>query len=130
MRKPTIYFVGMHNKPGMQPLDSRTKTGKLIDKIIYVLQENKCVKTNLYNTDYRPNIIQKFDLAMDWHHRIKPSPDDIIVLLGTEVHEHYVKTLEHRKIIKIPHPASRRSHESITGYILYAVEEINKYLWN
>ena len=28
------YFVGMHNKPGMKPLDSKTMSGKMIDAVI------------------------------------------------------------------------------------------------
>jgi hypothetical protein len=29
-----IIFVGLHNKEHMKPLDSKTKSGKLIDRII------------------------------------------------------------------------------------------------
>jgi hypothetical protein len=51
MSKGRIIFVGIHNKPGMKPLDSRTKSGKIIDEVIRGLEGRECVKTNLFDCD-------------------------------------------------------------------------------
>jgi hypothetical protein len=44
-----IIFVGVHNKPFKKPLDSRTSSGKRIDKIISHLPNLECEKMNLFN---------------------------------------------------------------------------------
>ena len=49
-----IVFVGIHYKPGLEALDSRTKTGKIIDLIINQVGNIPCEKTNLFPTDYLP----------------------------------------------------------------------------
>ena len=83
-----IIFVGMHNKPGVMPLCTSTKSGKLIRKIYNELpKEIGILKTNLYNIDYYPIQLEKYNLALDWHHRINLEFDDIIILLGAEVHK-------------------------------------------
>jgi hypothetical protein len=59
-----VIFVGMHNKPGMEPLDSRTKSGKLIDRIINELPID-CIKTNLYDDSW-PVDFEDNDLMLWW----------------------------------------------------------------
>ena|ERR1035437_9456248 len=118
-----IIFVGMHNKPMKMPLCSSTKSGKLVDRIIEALKPIECLKTNLYDVDYFPKREEKFDLARNWHTRIDPESVDVIVLLGAEVHEHYVKNL-FDKVVKIAHPSSKRSHEAMNKYVISAVQEI------
>ena len=48
-----VLFVGMHNKVGMKPLDSKTMSGKMIDAVIKELPF-KCIKTNLCEVEYFP----------------------------------------------------------------------------
>ncbi len=120
-----IIFVGMHNKPMKKPLCSSTKSGKLVDKIAFGFNH---LKTNLYNVDYYPKTEdEKYTLACDWIRRIDVFPNDIIILLGAEVHENFV--FEHPgKIIKIPHPSSQRSHEQMSEYVLNARNKIETLL--
>jgi len=121
-------FVGMHNKIGKMPLCSSTRSGKLIDKIIDKLKPIECIKTNLYDVDYLPKTNEeKFSLAAEWHNRIEPKLNDIIVLLGAEVHKNYI-LISSNKIIKIAHPSSNRSHEAMNKYVSNTVEKINKIL--
>ncbi len=119
-----IIFVGMHNKPNKEPLCSSTKSGKLIDRIIKKVKPIRYLKTNLYNTEYYPPENSKERLAQDWINRYNPQPDDIIVLLGAEVHKHYIERLKIKNVIKIPHPASQRSHVDMKAYVTRAVKQI------
>lgn len=122
-----VIFVGMHNKENKMPLCPSTKTGKLINQIIHkITPELFSQRTNLYDIDYYPSSLNesKFELALDWHERIQPTEDDIIVLLGAEVHENFIqKSLT--KIIKVAHPASKRSHIEMNEYIKRVSNLIN-----
>lgn len=78
-----IYFVGIHNKPGMKPLDSKTKSGKIIDQIISQFPDCECIKTNLCDIDYFP--IDRFEIREEcqkWNETYGAKEDSIIVLLG------------------------------------------------
>ena len=119
-----IIFVGMHNKPMKMALCSSTKSGKLVNRIIEALKPFKCQKTNLYDVDYLPiRNDEKFDLAMDWHERVRPEFGDVIVLLGAEVHENYNKDL-YDNTVKLAHPSSKRSHVEMNEYVMDAVDKI------
>lgn len=53
--KIKICFVGIHHKTNMEALDSRTKSGQLIDAIIARLGDGFEVgKRNLFPTEYLP----------------------------------------------------------------------------
>jgi hypothetical protein len=128
MKNPSlqILFVGMHNKPGMKPLDSRTMSGKMIDKIIKEIPF-KCVKTNLCEVEYLPkdkNEIWAFNLS--WNSKYEPSSETIIVLLGRWTQENFLLT--NAKIVKLPHPASCMGYVNKEDYIKKAVERINSIL--
>lgn len=117
-----VIFVGMHNKPDQPPLCSSTKSGKLIDRIAKNFTH---VKTNLYDVDYYPKgIEEKYELSCDWLSRINPAENEIVVLLGQEVHDNCI--YESKNIIKFPHPSSQRSHEQMDAYVKYAIEKINQ----
>ena len=120
-----IILVGMHNKPGKMPLCSSTKTGKLLNRILLNFRDMEIVKSNLYNIDFYPFHADKKELALDWHSRINPTVKDIIILLGAEVHKNFIEYL-HLNTIKLAHPASKRSHESMDKYVVNAVEKIEK----
>jgi len=115
-----LIFVGIHNKPGKMPLCSSTKSGKLIDRIIKSIDEDfacGCIKSNLYDVDYCPKEAKlKKELATDWWNRINPNNNDIIILLGAEVH----KWFEYRnigKVIKIAHPSFKWGEDSMSNYV-------------
>lgn len=118
-----IYFVGMHNKAGMKPLDSRTKTGGIIDGITDKLGF-PCVKTNLCNVEYKPESEEMQKHVDLWHETHKPRGTDFVVLLGAWVKEEF----DNRGIpvITLPHPASTFGGKKKSEYIDDAVAKIYK----
>lgn len=107
MSKGRIIFVGVHNKPGMEPLDSRTKSGKIIDEVIAGLPGRECLKTNLYNTIEIPQTkMERLFHATEWRVKINPTYEDITVTLGLHVHFNFALTYPYQ-IIFANHPASR-----------------------
>ena len=50
-----ICFVGIHNRPGKTPLDSSTRTGKVIDRIIQACGDGfEFEKRNFFDMDRMP----------------------------------------------------------------------------
>lgn len=76
-----IIFVGLHHKPGMAALDSRTKTGKMVDEIIGYLGNHECEKRNLFPQERMPTKLEANQALRDW----KKTPGAIHVLLGKQV---------------------------------------------
>jgi hypothetical protein len=117
------FFVGMHNKPQMKPLDSKTMSGKMIDAIINELPVF-CTKTNLCEVDYMPldrnEILNQNKL---WLEKYQPSQDSIIILLGNWVHKNFM--FKNAKIIMLPHPASRIGNVNKKAYVQNALDKIN-----
>lgn len=125
-----IIFVGEHNKRGLKPLCSTSKSGELIDIIISHFQEYETILTNLYDTDETPHITTKHDHALLWHNRITASMDDVIVLLGKEVQKNFFPIPYMRKIIHIHHPGyilRPWSKVNVDEYVNSAVAKIKKY---
>lgn len=123
-----VIFVGMHNKPGMKPLDSRTKSGKLIDRIGDRLRYKgmEVLKTNLYDVDYYPvTHEEKQILAFNWIERVSLFKEDIIVLLGAEVHNNFPPLPVVK--IKAAHPSSKRSHVEMDAYVIDVVGKIENH---
>lgn len=114
----------MHNKPNTLVLCSKTKSGKLIDKIIKHLNGKQFLKTNLYDVDYYPKEDEKYNLASDWILRIDPYSWDIIVLLGREVHDNFIMPPDKGNVIKIAHPSSIWSKENMDKYVNDTVDKI------
>lgn len=119
---PAVLFVGMHNKPGMKPLDTATQTGKLIDEIIKQLPF-KCEKTNLCECDYLPqDWLEINEHYAKWNEKYHPENRDVVVLLGKWVESNFF--LDYPKIIKLPHPASVMGNAGRKEYVVKAVSEI------
>ncbi len=119
-----IIIVGVHNKVGLKPLCSTTKSGKLIDRIANRLTK-PIEKTNLFNIDYMPIKSEKQKLIDEWFWVNLPAPEDVVVLLGGAVHKDF--NCEINNLIKIQHPAAQWSHKSMDDYVSSAVEKIKKY---
>ena len=121
-----IIFVGMYNKPGKMPLCGSTKTGKLLKRITDKLPwDVGIMKTNLYDVEYYPSSSgEKRAFALEWHERINPLKNDIIILLGAEVHRNFVN--RENIIIKLAHPSSMWSYEDMNEYIAKAINLINQ----
>ena len=110
-----VIFVGIHNKGELAPLDSSTKSGKLIKRIIDKLPSSfKVEKTNLYNIDHFPSG-ETQTLKDEWYWTNLPCPDDIIVLLGNHVHKAF--DFNAGIILRVAHPASKRSHKDMDDYV-------------
>jgi hypothetical protein len=119
-----VIFVGIHNKPNKQPLDSSTMTGRVIDRIIEKIPAI-CIKTNLCDIDYFPKEKKLiWPCNLEWNERQQPTSDTIIVLLGGWVQKNFLLT--EAKIIKLAHPASfnYRSKEQTEEYINSSVKKI------
>lgn len=107
--KGRVIFVGTHNKPGMEPLDSRTKSGKIIDEVCEPFL-GKCpvMKTNIFNCDEMPHSNRRDALAVDWRERVSVTEGDVIIALGLVVKRHLPRVyLWGAKAIYAEHPASR-----------------------
>lgn len=123
-----VIIVGLHNKPGMKPLDSRTKSGKLIDRVIKELHNYQVVKTNLFDVDYFPTeTMQQSELAFNWIERAGLNINDVVVVLGAATRKSFPPIPN--KTIYIAHPASKRSHIEMNDYVtktVFLIAELNK----
>lgn len=119
----TCFFVGMHNKTGMSALDSKTMTGKVVDKIINNIQV-ECKKTNLFDADYFPKDMEIVkEAASRWHEVHAPKKGDVIVLLGKWVSKNFEK--RNYKVIEITHPAGVFGTKDKFNYVKRSSEEID-----
>lgn len=126
-----VIFVGVHNKPGMTPLDSKSRSGKLIDRIIrrmemfepHIDYSVTCVKTNLFDLEYMPTEFDRVEVLNQWSKRAKCSVGvrgDIIVSLGACVNEVF-RGLSH---VHLGHPSGVWSREKKTQYVRRALKKI------
>lgn len=120
-----IFFVGIHNKEGMKPLDSKTMSGKMIDAVIKELTTvDACVKTNLCECEYQPNDTDEIiNWNTLWHEKYNATSSDVIVLLGAWTHKNFLKPTD-ATIVKIPHPASCMGNVKKKEYIVNALNKI------
>ena len=112
-----VFFVGIHNKPGRKPLSSLTKSGKVVDKIISLLEKVDSVKTNLFDKDFMPHWGDREFLANKWHETHKPSNNDVVVLFGCHVQRHFIKK-NGPSYISVGHPSQVMSKSDADNYIL------------
>ena len=121
-----VIFVSMFNKPNKQPLDSSTKTGKVIDRIIKQIPAT-CVKSNLCDIDYFPKDKRLIWMCnLEWNNIQQPTSDTIIVLLGRWVRENFLLT--NANIIKVPHPAGIFGTKNKDEYVDDVVEKIKEFI--
>lgn len=123
-----VIFVGLHNKPGMKPLDGKTKSGKLIDRIINQLPGSIVVqKSNLFNSNGIPHKDYFYKSRDEWYKTFLPTYDDIIILLGAMTHKEFIHKPQCRGLIKVAHPASKRSHKQMNDFVTSTVKKIKYY---
>lgn len=109
-----IIFIGIHYKEGSTALDSKTRSGKIIDCVISKVGL-PCEKLNLFRTTYMP----------DWETQIrfvsefisKANDENLYVLLGKEVNKHLSGKLKNS--ISVNHPAFylRKGTDAINDFI-------------
>jgi hypothetical protein len=116
-----IFFVGIHNKPGLTPLHSSTRSGKLIDRIIGKLTGIEMVKTNLFDCEYLPPNTP--GAVYMWRKRVEYQTGDITIGLGGIVHE-YFSRYPYKNYIALGHPSCVWSHAKQDEYIARAVAKI------
>lgn len=125
MRK--VIFVGIHNKKGKKPLDSSTKTGKLVDAIIAQIAGVTVIKSNLF-VDHIPIRGHWPREVVEWKKRTGYGlfPGDIVLALGADVS----KVLKMSSVCHIPlrHPASVWSNENQRLYVDDAIKKIIEYI--
>ncbi len=123
-----VILVGLHNKPDLPPLSVVTKSGALLNQVIKLLPEIEFIKSNLYDLDHFPtNEDDNWQLACDWHYRVNPEPEDLIVLLGAHVHNNFLYDKTAAKKVKFAHPASIRSHEKMNNYVAKMIQTIENH---
>lgn len=125
-----IIFVGIHNKPGMQPLDSRTKTGLAIDKVIRHFPHRVCVKSNLIDAEQLPAAEEGIKTyAIDWLGRLGPiAAEDIVVTLGMTVAMHLPRCMATKNIVNVVHPGRVMGKPEMDHYIRTTVNKIKALL--
>lgn len=113
----------MFNKPDMAALDSRTKSGKLIDSVIECL-EYECIKTNFANSTNQPKgRKQLLETAFQWHRDNQINLIDRIVLLGNWVDTHFKS--RGFVTISVSHPASVFGKQKREDWAAELVNDIN-----
>lgn len=122
-----VFFTGIHNKPGRTPLSSLTKSGKVVDQIIKLLEGVECVKTNLFDNNEMPSWEEREFLAKKWHDAHSPAANDVVVLFGCHVQRHFVKKAG-PKYISVGHPSQVMSKSDAENYILRVALLVSKNL--
>lgn len=122
-----VIFVDIHNKPGKQPLDSSTLSGKTIDKIIAGIEEGvECVKDNFFHSTFIPKKnLHGYPLHLkSFIKRNQVQEDDILVLLGADVKE-CVGNFKGAYLLITLHPSLRYQQIKRDDYIYLTTGRIN-----
>lgn len=129
-----IIFVGVHNKEGMEPLDSKSRSGKMIDRVIAGLQtevglfEADFVKTNLFDLPYFPQWQPERGMSViNWSNRVGRTNDDLIILLGACVHDAF-RNCKYPNLVRIGHPSGVWSKLKQEEYIINACIKVSEIL--
>lgn len=124
MRLKRVVFVGIHNKPGFTPLDSRTRSGKIIDRVTDNVLAF-CEKTNLFPINYLPHGEERERLIDQFH-----VEDGVFyVALGRVVTDCLERVLPHSQIIPVYHPGHALRRNSINQYVQGTVDLIHGRLY-
>jgi hypothetical protein len=99
-----VFFIGIHNKEGLKPLDSSTPSGQRIDAIIKNFPNVECIKVNLFEGTYIPLGIDAKKYAVEFSERVGIEKEDIAVCLGKEVCNYLANQLK-CTVLKCPHPS-------------------------
>lgn len=124
-----VIFVGIHHKQGMRPLDSRTKTGKIVDRIITGIDdpEMEFIKTNMFDAYEIPvTAKEKASHILNWKRKYEPvMQPNIILALGYEV-KRYLVVGQVFSAIRITHPAALFGTKAVDEYVSETIELIKQ----
>jgi hypothetical protein len=125
-----IIFVGIHNKPGLPPLCSTTRSGKVIDACIKELKPRyRSFKSNLFDTDYYPvHGMEHVGLYTKWRERVGYNPViDIVVLLGAKVQSEW-RFSGIKNTIPMRHSSSwATKHTTTNDFVLDLLIKLEEY---
>lgn len=110
------------------PLDSKSRSGKLIDRIIRRLEMFEphvdysvtCDKSNLFDLEYMPTVYDRVDALTEWANRVSRANGDVIVSLGRCVNEVFGSLSD----IHLGHPSGVWSREKKNQYVRRALKKI------
>lgn len=124
----SLYFVGICNKPGLQPLDSSTISGKRVDSIISGITKFECIKTNLFDLDEVPKGFCQQAALQEWIDSNDITADDRVVVLGDLVGSCFKKFFPDVKhVVFLKHPSSYAlKPKDFPEWKENAISEINK----
>ena len=115
-----IYFVGIHNKEGMLPLDSRTVSGKIIDRVIMELGV-ECKKLNLFPTECMPiNYFERCEYVVQFTRNLDKS--GTYVLLGRDVQLWLANRIENSISVQHPAYAKRKGNDYVNDFIAVLIK--------
>lgn len=118
----TIIFVGIHNKPDIPALDSSTKTSKIIDQIIKVIDDGKRTikKGNYFDLTHIPSDgANSSKYYSDFRIRLQYNPKKTLLIgLGADVKKYLSPALGVESFLWVRHPASLWSKEAQSAYVI------------
>lgn len=115
-----IYFIGIHHKAGMMPLDSKTATGKIIDKVISEL-DNECIKLNLFPTTFIPENTEYYINKL-----VSDIPNNsVFVLLGKQVQKYISDKIPDSILVNHPAYYQRKGNDAINNYVRDLINLLN-----
>lgn len=115
-----LIFVGIHNKPGLQPLCSTTRSGKVIDACIRELKPKyRTIKSNFFDLEDLPRDRTDIKYFFAWKERVGYNPvNDIVIMLGDMARRCFISRIGPGKIA-MRHPASwATKHSSTDDFVL------------
>jgi len=133
----SIFFIGLSNKIGKEPLSSETLSGALVDKIIDVINF-KCIKTNLVNHSpldrngklRYPNIEEKNNGFKSLSLKLENNKPYIAVCLGKKVSDYLNNKVENQINIKHPAYIGVYKRKDTDLYIKSTIDNINAMILN
>ena len=115
-----VIFVGIHNKPGLPPLCSSTRTGKVIDQIAMNVSP-ECQRANLFPVNYLPHDLEERERFID---QFEIDENAVYVGLGKIVCDAL-----HRMdvpLLAVHHPGHILRIGKVQEYVTHVVDRIHE----
>jgi hypothetical protein len=119
-----IIFIGICNKKGFEPLDSKTPSGQRIDDVVKNFPYHECVRMNLFDSFAVPDRHKVDTYIDDFFDRANIKEKDVCVLLGGTVQKHLGEELSCKRIYA-PHPSPLHARFSHSNYVRLVTDMLN-----